>query len=196
VFSQLSRFVDLIWGLFPGLLLDLLPQEHQARIDELRLFRDEYEVLRDFYIQVFETSHKVLRWVVGIANADRHGDPNKFVAIAGMSPQATRRPPRDLDAFTRLTSANKREWLALFPQWHSHWDELLDRHLRNDIGHASARHELSTGMIIRDGRTPLPYTRFIQRVHRVLHILLANANALKIMRVCTAMEKNSGQAEI
>jgi hypothetical protein len=78
---------------------------------------------------------------------------------------------------------NKREWLALFPEWHDRLDDLLDRRLRNDIGHASARHELPTGMILRDGRAPLPYTRFVQRLHRVLHLLLANANALKHMRI-------------
>jgi hypothetical protein len=183
VFSQLARFTELIWGLFPGLLLDLLPQQHQPQIDNLRLFRDEYEVLRDFYIQVFETSHKVLRWIVGTANADRHGDPNTFVAVAGMSPQLSARVPKNLDAFSKLTSANKRAWLSVLPEWHDRWDDLLDRHLRNDIGHASARHDLSTGMILRDGRVPLPYTRFVQRLHRVLHLLLASANALKYIRI-------------
>ena len=140
-------------------------------------------MLRDFYIQTFETSHKVLRWIVGTVNADSHGDPNTFVAIAGMPPQATAKVPKNLEAFSKLTSANKREWLAVFPEWHDRWDDLLDRHLRNDIGHASARHELPTGMILRDGRAPLPYTRFVQRRHRVLHLLLANANALKYMRI-------------
>lgn len=60
---------------------------------------------------------------------------------------------------------------------------MLDRNLRNDIGHASARHELPTGMILRDSRAPLPYTLFVQRLHRVLHLMLANANVLKYMRI-------------
>jgi hypothetical protein len=183
VFRQLARFTELIWGLFPGLLLDLLPAQYQPHIDELRLFRDEYEALRDFYIQTFETSHKILRWVVGTANTDTHGDPNRLVAIAGMPPQVASKAPKNLDAFSKLTSANKREWLAVLPEWHGRWDDLLDRHLRNDISHASARHELSTGMILRDGRAPLPYTHFVQRLHRVLHLLLANANALKYIRI-------------
>jgi hypothetical protein len=183
VFSQLARFVDLVWAMFPGLLLDLVPSEHEPRIDELRLFRDEFEVLRDFYIQAFETSHKMLRWIIGSTNIDKHGDANMFVPITGMPSHVAKRVPKNLDAFGKLTSANKSEWLVLFPEWHKHWDAILDRHLRNDIGHASARHDLSTGTIQRDGRSPLPYTRFVQRLHRVLHILLANANALKIMRI-------------
>jgi hypothetical protein len=187
LFEQIGRYVDLIGAMFPGLLCDLLPAAHQAQIDHLRLFRDEYELLRDLYIQTFETSHKALRWVLGTVNADAHGDPNKFVPVAGMDPDAAKNPPKSLAAFSKLSSARKREWLVLLPDWHKRWDALLERHLRNDIGHASARHQLSTGLIQRDGRAPLPYTRFVQQVSRILHPLLACANVLKIMRIYAAM---------
>ena len=85
LFEQTGRYIDLIGAMFPGLLCDLLPDAHQPKVDQLRLFRDEYEVLRDLYIQTFETSHKVLRWVIGTANADTHGDPNSFVPVPGMT---------------------------------------------------------------------------------------------------------------
>jgi hypothetical protein len=188
LFEQIGRYVELIAAMFPGLLCDLLSDTHQARIDNLRLFRDEYELLRDLYIQTFETCHKSLRWVIGAVNTDEHGDPNKFVPIPGMNPDAAKNPPKNLAAFAKLSSARKREWLVLFPEWHKRWDALLDRHLRNDIGHASARHQLSTGLIQRDGRPSLPYTRFIQKTHRILHPLLACTNALKIMRIYAAMK--------
>lgn len=188
LFAQIGRYVDLMAGMFPGLLCDLLPDEHQPKIDQLRLFRDEYKLLRDMYIQSFETAHKSLRWVLGAVNADARGDPNRFFPPTGMDQKKAARPPRDLDAFSRLTSAEKREWLAIFPAWSDPWDTLFDRHLRNDIGHASARHDLPTGTILRDGRPSLPYTRFVQRVHRVLHALLACTNALKIMRIYSAFE--------
>ncbi len=47
LFNQLARYVDLISAMFPGLLCDLLPEKYQPEIDKLRLFRDEYELLRD-----------------------------------------------------------------------------------------------------------------------------------------------------
>jgi hypothetical protein len=187
LFEQTARYVDLIGAMFPGLLCDLLREEHQPQVDQLRLFRDEYEVLRDLYIQIFETSHKALRWVLGTVNADKHGDPNRFVPVPGMDAEAAGHPPRNLNAFTKSASASKRQWLPLLPQWHQCWDSLLDRHLRNDIGHASARHDLSTGLIQRDGRPPLPYTRFVQKTQRVLHALLACTNAMKIMRIYATM---------
>ncbi len=187
IFEQTGRYVELIGAVFPGLLCDILPEAHQPEVDQLRLFRDEYEVLRDLYIQTFETSHKVLRWVIGTVNADVHGDPNRFVPVPGMDPDAAKYPPKNLDAFTKLVSARKRKWLPLLPQWHRCWSDLLDRQLRNDIGHASARHQLPTGLIQRDGGAPLPYTRFVQKAHRILHPLLACANVMKIMRIYATM---------
>jgi hypothetical protein len=190
LFDQLARYVDLLSAMFPGLLCDLLPDKYQPEIDKLRLFRDDYEMLRDLYIQSFETSHKVLRWIIGAVNATEHGDPDKFVPVPGMNPEVVKRLPKNLNAFARLTSANKSEWLPLFPDWQKHWHQLLDRQLRNDIGHASARHQLPTGLIERDGRPSLPYTRFVQKTHRILYVLLGCTNALKIMRIYAAMSKS------
>ncbi len=187
LFEQTGRYVDLIGAMFPGLLCDLLPDAHQPQVDQLRLFRDEYEVLRDLYIQTFETSHKVLRWVLGTVNADSHGDPNRFVPAPGMRPEVAKQPPKSLNAFTKSASASKREWLIFFPTWHGCWDSVFDRQLRNDIGHASARHQLSSGLIQRDRRPPLPYVRFVQKTHRILHPLLACANVMKIMRIYAAI---------
>ena len=196
LFEQIGRYVDLMAAMLPGLLCDLLPKEHQSQVDQLRLFRDEYELLRDLYIQAFETSHKVLRWVVGGANVDSHGDPSKFVPVGGMNPALVKHPPKNLDVFTRSASAAKREWLALLPEWHTRWDALLDRHLRNDIGHASARHQLSTGLIQRDSGSPLAYTRFVQKTQRIIHPLLACANVLKIMRIYATIESQHGQIRL
>ena len=100
-----------------------------------------------------------------------------------MRPDVSAHVPNDLDAFGKLVSANKREWVKVLPVWDQHWDTVFDRHLRNDIGHASARHDLPTGLILREGKDAVPYTRFVQRTHRVLHVLLACTNVLKIMRV-------------
>ena len=179
LFDNVGRYIRLIGAVFPGFLCDLLPDEHQPEVDRLRLFRDEYELLRDLYIQSFETCHKALRWVVGSHNASASGDPNVFTAVPGMSPEVSARVPRELDAFSKLVSAKKREWLKALPVWDQHWDQIFDRHLRNDIGHASARHDLPAGVILREGRQPIPYTRFVQRVHRIVHALLACTNVLK-----------------
>jgi hypothetical protein len=183
----IGRYVTLSGALMPGLMCNMVPDIHQSEVDGLRLFRDEYELLRDLYIQSFEASHKALRWVVAAANADTHGDHARFIPVPGMSIEVSRKPPADLDAFSKLTSAYKRQWLALVPEWNQRWDLLFDRHLRNDIGHASVRHDLATGLIHRDQNPALAYTRFVQKSQRIIHPLVACANAMKIVRIYSAM---------
>ena len=111
----IARYVSLSGALMPGLLCNLLPSSQQHEVDALRLFRDEYELLRDLYIQSFEATHKALRWFVGAVNADVHGDHNRFVPVTGMSTESAKKPPADLDRYSNLTSAFKREWIAVLP---------------------------------------------------------------------------------
>jgi hypothetical protein len=80
LFDCISQYVNLVGALTPGMLCDLLPEEHQHEVDNLRLFRDDYELLRDLYIQSFETVHKALRRVIGASNADVHGNHARCVS--------------------------------------------------------------------------------------------------------------------
>ncbi len=183
LFEHVRRYVENLEALFPGLLCNMLPDQHQPKVDhDLRLFRDDYEVLRDLYIQTFETCHKALRWVVGAMNVTTNGNADKFVAPAGAS-ALPKKLPKDLSAFTSLTSAQKRKWLVLLPDWDQRWDAVFDRHLRNDIGHASAHHDLASGRILRAGKPALAYTRFVGSTMRTIYGLLAMLNALKTVRM-------------
>jgi len=182
LFGHIGRYIGLLSALMPGLLCNMLPLEHQPKVDhELRLFRDDYELLRDLYIQVFETCHKALRWVIGAANTDQSGDPNLFSPeVSGAS---KRDAPKSLDAFDGETSAKKRRLLAAVSGWDKRWDVLFDRKMRNDIGHASAHHDFATGLILRTAGPPIAYTRFVARTQRLVHPLLASLGALKLVRI-------------
>jgi hypothetical protein len=186
LFSQIERYITLSEALLPGLLCNMLPPQHRVMIDtDLRLFRDDYETIRDLYIQAYESCHKALRWVVGAANADAHGTPDRFVAPESTPDLAKKKPPKNLDAFTKLVNAERRKWLAVVADWDTSWDTLFDRDLRNDIGHASAHHELATGQILREGKPPIAYLHFLARAQRMVHALLATANVLKTLRLCS-----------
>ena len=187
LFQHIARYIRLLGAVLPGLLCNMLPGEHQPKIEGWRLFRDDYELLRDLYIQAFETCHKALRWVIGTVNADAHGDANKFAATAAVTTHGIKKTPTSLDSFDHLPSAEKRKWLGLLPVWDRHWDDLFDRHLRNDIGHAAAHHDLPSGMIRRDKKHALPYTRFVQRTQRLIHGLIVTVNALKMVRVYSVL---------
>lgn len=187
LFGHIAQYTKHLGGLLPGLLCNMLPAADQSKVDDFRLFRDEYEIFRDLYIQSFETCHKALRWVIGAVNADSHGASDKFVIPAQVT-GFPKNPPKNIDAFSELVSANKRKWLVDLPVWDQYWDVVFDRHLRNDIGHASARHDLRTGLIHRDMNPPVAYTRFVQRVQRAIHALVSTLNAMKMSRIYSAMK--------
>ncbi len=193
LFSNLSRYIALRSGLLPGALLDMWPESARKKAFPIRLFRDEFEVLRDLYIQSYEACDRTLRYVVGVANADAHGDAERFElpikAPGATAKDAKLKTPKNLNAFDKLRSVEKRSWLVeMIPNWQPHWDATLDRQLRNDIGHAAIRHDLPSGNLLRDRGDPIAYVEFVRLVHRIIHPLVASLNALKILRVYAAVE--------
>lgn len=181
LFELLNRYVSNIPAILPGAMCNMVPADKQSEIDELRLFRDDFEGLRDLYIHAFETSHKALSWIVGAANIGQREAVDAFLTPPDLKPGG--KVAASMKQFDRLANAERRKYLYCLPKWNAKWDEIFDRSLRNDFGHASARHDLTTGNLHRDGHPDLPYTRFVQRAHRVGHGLLACANALKIIRI-------------
>jgi hypothetical protein len=180
LFNLLELYIDLRRTISAGLLLDRYPSTAVEKRATLRLFRDDFVSLRDFYIQVFEQCHRALRYIVGAVNMGKRGDESKFSAWP--SHPYGRAPAQlgSMDAFSDLVSANKRIWLKMLPVWDSHWDEFFDRSLRNDIGHASVRHRLSDGALERSNGTLLPYLDFVRIASRSLSPLLAVLNAMKM----------------
>jgi hypothetical protein len=178
----LERYVANFPGIFPGLLCNLVPQEEQSEIDQLRLFRDDFEALRDLYVNAFEACHKSLRWIIGAANVAQRASADRFLDDTPSAGPA-KKPLRSMKDFDKIVNAEKRKYLACLPTWNRLWDGLLDRPLRNDFGHASARHDLRSGSLHRDGHPDLHYPRFLQRVHRMGHAILACTHALKLIRI-------------
>lgn len=177
--SAIERYSAKATAILPGALANMVPAAKQPEVDELRLYRDDFEMLRDLYVNTFEACHKALRWVVGAHNIAARGSADSFVAPVG----SNENPPSSLKKYAGLTSARKRLYLQPLSVWNDSWDLLLDRSLRNDFGHASARHDLSSGTLIRDGKTPLGYVRFLQKVHHSGHALMACAGVMKLIRV-------------
>jgi hypothetical protein len=104
------------------------------------------------------------------------------LASAGVKP-----PPRDLDAYRRLPNASKAEYLHDLPGWYHEWLRVLDRGLRNAIGHHSIHHDLASGLLRRDKGTEIPYIQFVANVQQLLHPLLTMLNVLKLVRIATSV---------
>ena len=179
VFHCLELFMENRSGILPGLAAEMYPAGERAAIIELRLFRDEFPQLRDVYIATFEACHNILKFVLGIINIAYRGSPNNFGT----------KHPKNLDAFDKLSSGQKVTFLTSLPTWDKNWGLILDRHVRNAIGHHSVRHDLVSGMLVlRDG-SQLPYLEFVMKTLRLIHPILLSANAMKTF--CVAYILNS-----
>jgi hypothetical protein len=181
VFHLLEQFTDLRRTLAAGFLLDMYPPGKEKERDGLRMFRDDFPMLRDFYIQAFEKCHRGLRYVIGAVNAEARGNENAFPAWPSKPFSRPDKVLKNLDEFEKLVNANKRLWLKTLPKWDNVWDEFFDRSFRNDIGHASVRHQLSDGVLVRDDDPPQPYLDFVRRAARVGNPILMLLNVLKIL---------------
>ena len=169
VFHCFNLLIENRAAILPGLAAEMYPEGHADAVKKLRLFRDDFPSLRDAYIATFETAHHCLELVFALDNINRRGDENAF----------TSGKPKDLKTFSKLTSAKKTELLGILPEWQTLWPEVLDRNIRNAIGHHSIRHELSTGMLIMRGKSGLPYLEFVMQCVRVIQAALISANILK-----------------
>lgn len=183
VFHLLEQFTDLRRTLAAGFLLDMYPVAKEAERERLRLFRDDFPALRDFYIQAFELCHRGLRYVIGAVNANARGNEHAFPAWPSKPYNRSEKPLTSLDEFSGLVNANKRLWVQLLPGWDARWDGFFDRSFRNDIGHASVRHRLADGVLVRDQKPPLPYLDFVRIAARVANPILMLLNVLKMLAI-------------
>lgn len=183
LFHLLEQFTDLRRTVQAGLLLDMYPAGKEASRANLRLFRDDFPALRDFYIQTFEQCHRGLRYVIGALNASLRGSEDSFPAWPSKPSGKVKDPLTSLDQISDLVSANKRIWVQLLPGWNGRWDEFFDRGIRNDIGHASVRHRLADGVLERNEKPSLPYLDFVRIAARAGSPILAMLNVLKILRI-------------
>ena len=180
IFHCLSLFMKHRDAILPGLVIEMYEPERKERlIEELRLFRDEFSELRDLYISTFEACHDTLKFVMAINNIVFRGNADDF----GSSPKT----PNNMKKFEKLTSFNKSSLINNLPSWEANWNFLLNRKIRNAIGHNSVRHDLPSGLLILDDGTSLPYLEFVIMTLRLIHPLLLSANVLKTYCIASTM---------
>jgi hypothetical protein len=131
-----------------GILRRIMPDERRSLLSDLRLFRDEFDILRDLYQQGFETVCKTLRYPVAAQNTVKRGRPDAFGSDFP-SVLTRENSPRDIAAFEGISNFDKLWYIGQVPGW-DRWAGFLDNKTRNAIGHAAARHDLRTGLVVSD----------------------------------------------
>ncbi|MEX2141243.1 MAG: hypothetical protein WD894_18405 [Pirellulales bacterium] len=171
-------------ALLAAIPAELYEEGMEKAIAELRLPRDDFDVLKGHYVDCYELAHRVLSIIVGTINVVERGHQDSFDATICAALAANRmnnfKNVPTLTAFAERPNGPKRAFLKSTPVCEQMWDALLDRELRNAVGHYSARHDLRTGSIIVDAKSHCSYLEFVVKTIRMTHVLLCLLHVLKM----------------
>ncbi|MFE6860434.1 hypothetical protein [Nocardia sp. NPDC057668] len=168
-----------------GVLGRVIPDGNREALADLRLFRDEFDILRDLYQQGFEIACKFLRYLVAVQNVIKRGDPELFGidVPAGLS---RKNNPTGIDSFEKMANADKLHYISAVPGWEG-WASLLSNKTRNDIGHATARHDLRRGLIVSsENPAGIPYIDMVAKVYGVFDVLATCFQIVRQIRVVSS----------
>jgi hypothetical protein len=187
VFETVDLFIAHFESWSTGRLARHVDPLRQAELNELVLFRDEFGETRDLYQRGFEVTCKTLLFIVAIQNTVKRQDPNDF---GEDHPEwvPTSKRPTTLAKYDKISNAYRLAYVARVPGWEGYVG-LLDNRIRNNIGHASARHDLRSGKVVNDQEFEgVPYLTFIARVFDVFEALTVALEVLRAARVASSLE--------
>lgn len=172
LFELLDHYTVMRHAILPGLVLEFYENAELVPGPSWRLMRDDYRELRDLYIALFERSYKFLPVVMGFDNANKRGRPDAF-------PDGT---AQSISSLASKKAWEKETALKLDQSWGTEAVGLLDRTLRNAIGHADAYHDKVTGKI-KYKTSSIPYLDFVQVVGVSIQVPLLCLDTIKMMKL-------------
>lgn len=173
VLRCLESMFDHMGAYLPALAVESYPGGVDVALRELRLFRDDFDVLRDLYVRAYGACHDTLVYAVAITNAAERGDPHAFESGG----------PENLDHFATMPAKWRIKWLGPLEAWKRHFPRLLEPELQRVLRDGDCEHDLTTGIITLPDGPALSYFAFAYKVLNVLYPLLSAADALKYFRV-------------
>jgi hypothetical protein len=185
VFDVIDLFIRRFESWQMGLLRRVMPDDRKSLLSDLRLFRDEFDILRDLYQQGFETLCKTLRYLAAVQNTVKRGRPDAFgVDIPSTLRRKTN--PQNIASFEKLSNFEKLQYIGQVPGW-DRWVSLLDNKTRNAIGHATAWHDLRTGLVLSDAVPGgVPYLDVVADVYGVFDAICMCVQVLRSVRIVSS----------
>ena len=161
--ERLSFMVENFSALSPAFPILFYSPDNKSKLAQIRIMRDDFEILKSHYLSCFEISYKVLKLIVGMINVFSRGDGDLF-------PNGK---PKSLEKFAKLPNPQKLDFVdsVILPEITTQWDSFFDRNIRNAIGHYGIRHDLKTGMLIHDDDATIPYSEFVLKNLELLPLL-------------------------
>lgn len=138
--------------------------EGTAGLMDYRVMRDDFDMLKARYQDVFELGSRSLVLMARVANVADRGDARLHVDGRNLT----------LKQALRLRAFDREAWLADFPSAKRMYDS-VSRHTRNEIGHRAVRYDFDAGELVYDDGVRENYLLFLVdylNAVRLCHYLL------------------------
>lgn len=193
LFGVIHHFIDSYESWAMGRLPRFARGTAADELESLVLYRDEFTLVRDLYQQGFEMACKCLWILVAAQNTVKRRAPNAFGDHPSSVP--ANKHAATFAQFDKLPNACKIAYAAQVPGWDT-LPELLNNQRRNSIGHASARHNLSSGRIVSDkDSTGITYLEFLTETFGVFEALASLMQVVRSVRVAASPDFVSAPAD-
>jgi hypothetical protein len=174
LFDILDQFVRCRWQLLPGMILNVYRAVGVVDDPNWRITRDDFRSLRDLHNSIFEKSYKYLPDVMALNNCLSRGGPDRFPISSSLQ----------LATVERYRAVDKEKVLKTYDSWGGEIAKILDRQLRNAIGHSSATHELFSGDVT-GPKIKVRYADFVAQTALGLQVALLCLNVEKLLLIGT-----------
>ena len=149
VLTVLTRVLKNFDAFVAGLLIQEMPAALQERIDEFRIYRDDWNVVKSLYQDLFELVSQALLFFGAVINLSKRGDPWHYVI--------------GINSYKQFKKAKAYERLKILEETPRIARVLgaVSRPMRNTIGHFAAEYEPCTGNIRYEDGSTLNYLAFL-----------------------------------
>jgi hypothetical protein len=159
VLTTFSRVLKNFDAFIVGLLVDEMPTHLRASIDEFRIYRDDYHVVKSLYQDLFELTSQALVFLGAFINLSKRGDPWHYVT--GI---------KSYKAFKKCKAFKRFNILVETPRLASLLGA-VSRPMRNTIGHFSADYDPCSGRITYDDGATINYLEFLAQFYAAVKAL-------------------------
>jgi hypothetical protein len=153
------RCFDAFDAVIPPMTFEMFSTEWQGRVDEFRLFRDDFDRLKAIYVDAFELSSRALAYVGTVVNLAKRGDCRKW-SNAGSKGWA-KGEKRSVKDVLKMKAFERQFILSELPAASALYDA-VDRHTRNDIGHYNVYYDFKSGCLIDEQGTQENFLLFLR----------------------------------
>jgi len=123
--------LDGVEALFPAMWSERM--EGRLEIQDYRVMRDDFDLLKSRYQDIFELGSRALAFTARIANIGRRGDARRHADDTRLSFN---------EALNHTTAAKREAWLVDYPLATVLYSA-MKRHTRNDIGHRLVQYDFT-----------------------------------------------------